>query len=36
MKRMNDDEGGMVEGEDAVLEAMIKHWEELGKKREDG
>ncbi len=36
MKGMNDDEGRMVEGEDKVLEVTAKHWEELGRKREDG
>ena len=32
---MKDDEGRMVEGDDEVLEIMVKHWEELGRKRED-
>ena len=35
MSRMKDDERRMVEGKDEVLEVMAKHWEELGRKRED-
>ena len=35
MRRMNDDEVRMVEEEDEVLEVMAKHWEDLGRKRED-
>ena len=35
VRRMKDDEGKMVVGEDEVLEVMAKHWEELGRKRED-
>ena len=35
MRGMKDDEGRMVKGEDEVLEVMAKHWEELGRKRED-
>ena len=35
VRRMKDDEGRMLEGENQVLEVMEKHWEELGSKRED-
>ena len=35
VRRMKDDEGRMVEGEDEVLEVMAKHWKEFGRKRED-
>ena len=35
MRRMNDDEVRIVEGEDEVLEVMAKHWEDLGRERED-
>ena len=35
MRRMKNDEGRMVEGEDEVLEVMAKHWEELGWKGKD-
>ena len=34
MRRIKN-EGRMVEREDEVLEVMAKHWEELGRKRED-
>ena len=35
VRRMEDDEGTIVEGDDKVLEVIAKHWEELGRKRED-
>ena len=36
VRRMQGDEGRMVEEEDEVLEVMAKHWKELGRKRADG
>ena len=35
VRRMEDVEGRMVEGEGEVLKIMTEHWEEIGWKRED-
>ena len=32
---MKNEEGRIVEGEDEVLEVMVRHWEELGRSNED-
>ena len=29
---MKDGEGRIVEGEDEVLEVLVRHWEELGRR----
>ena len=33
--RMKDEEGRIVEGEDEVLEVLVRHWEKLGRSSED-
>ena len=35
LNRMKDEEGRIVEGEDEVLEVLVRHWEEHGRRSED-
>ena len=35
LNRMKDKEAKIVEGEDDVLEVLVRHWEELGRNSKD-